>query len=165
MPFTVSLVGDKAVVGKLEAFTGKLKAELKKAVQTLALMLQGKVQTGKLQGQVLRHITGNLSASIAQEVTEDETSVLGRVFSNGTVKYARIHEFGFSGAEAVAAHQRRQTMVFGRAIDPIIVQVAAFTRNMNMPARSFLRSTLVENRETIERQLTECVARAWGASP
>lgn len=162
MLFTVELVGDKAIIARLEAFPETVRVALRNTITRLAMLLQAKVQQTKLQGQVLHHRTGKLSASIEHAVAEDGNSIIGRVFSNGTVKYAAIHEFGFSGAEHVRSFRRRQTQVFGRAISPITVTVGPFDRQMKMPERSFLRSTLTENAAMIERQLTEAVVRALG---
>lgn len=158
--FTVELVGDVEVKARFNALPSAVSSELRRTVLRLILYLKARVQRDKLQGQVLQHRTGKLSRSIDDAINEDPQSIIGRVFSNGTAPYAAAHEYGFHGPEEVKSFQRRQTMVFGRSIDPIIVTVQAFTRQMNIPERSFMRSTLREDQAYIERQLTEAVARA-----
>ena len=129
----------------LTMFPAKYHAWLVSMMQKIGFDLQGYVQTAKLQGQVLHHRSGWLSSHVHAQ-TEDQgqsvTTIVG-VDSNA-VPYAAIHEYGFHGTEQVKAHQRIMTMVFGRPVDPITVQVGAFTRNMNMPERSYLRSSLRE---------------------
>lgn len=158
--FTVELVGDTAVQARFDALPGAVSNELRRTILAIVLDLQSKIQREKLQGQVLQHRTGKLSRSIEEAVNADPQSTVGRVFSNGTAPYAAAHEYGFHGEESVKSFTRKQTMVFGRPIDPIIVTVQAFTRQMNLPERSFMRSTLSENAADIERKLTEAVARA-----
>lgn len=53
--------------------------------------------------------------------------------------YARIHDQGFDGEQAVAAHSREVNVVFGRRLNaPKTQNVAAHTRQMTMPKRQFL---------------------------
>lgn len=50
--------------------------------------------------------------------------------------YAPPHQFGMDGEQPVAAHIRRITQAFGRALSfPVFQSVGAFTRTMNTPAR------------------------------
>lgn len=158
--FKVEVVGDKAVEARFARLPRALNEELSYTIYLLTYKLGGYIQQRKLQGQVLKHRTGKLSRSIEEEIFTNPDSIVGRVFANGTAPYAAIHEYGFSGEESVRSFTRKQTMVFGRPIDPIIVTVNAFTRQMNMPERSFMRSSLRENAAMIERELTNAVARA-----
>ncbi|WP_052507987.1 phage virion morphogenesis protein [Sphingomonas hengshuiensis] len=55
------------------------------------------------------------------------------------VAYARRHNDGFDGTEAVASHKRTMRQAFGVALaEPIEVVVGAFSRKANTPARTFL---------------------------
>jgi phage gpG-like protein len=159
--FTIRIDGDKAVIAELDEMPGRVHDALRATIQSLVIKLMAIVQREKLQGQVLRHVTGKLSASIEEEVTENPQGIVGRVFSNGTAPYAAIHEFGYQGAEAVSSFTRMQTMAFGRPMNPPKeVVVGAFVRQMNMPERSFLRSTLTEQAEFIEKSITDAVVAA-----
>ena len=157
--FNVEFVRGKNVTAWLEAMPARVHDELHRTVQRLVIKLLGIVQREKLQGQVLGHRSGRLSRSIEQKVTDEPDSIVGRVFSNATVKYAAIHEYGFNGPESVRAHTRKITQAFGNPITPRDVMVAQFTRNMKMPERSFLRSTLNENADMIIAALKAGAAR------
>ena len=162
--FTVELQGQTAVIAKFGALATTVHGELARTVQALTINLQAHVQIDKLQGQVLRHITGKLSRSIETAIADNPDSIVGRVFSNGTAPYAHRFEYGWHGEENVKSFERRQTMAFGRPIDPVTVTVAAFTRTANQPERSFLRSSLKDQAAAIEKALTDAVARAAGAT-
>lgn len=164
MSFFDVTVDARAVIARLREMPQRTQSALEQTVRRLTLELQSRVQRDKLQGQVLRHVTGKLSRSITAETLVSAGSVVGRVFANATAPYAAIHEFGFHGSEHVRAHTRRLTQVFGRPVD-MTVHVAPFTRIMNMPERSFLRSTFTEMAGQIERDIKDTVIRAaQGAS-
>lgn len=151
--FNATLVGDKELIARLDAMPDGVRAELKRKIAQLAIQLQAHIVRDKLSGQVLRVRTGALRRSIQQMVEDDGSAVYGRVYSTGDVKYAGVHEFGFSGQETVRAHTR--STVFGRKVEPFTV--ASFTRNMNMPERSFMRSSLNDMAEQIREGMREAV--------
>lgn len=141
-------------VARLGAMPASVQAMLEAAVRRLAIRLQGYVISQKLHGQVLHQRSGRLAGSIQQEAPIQEGGgVYGRVFSAGTVKYARIHEFGFTGAVNVPAHQR--TMVFGKTVPAFMVK--PYTRRVDLPERSFLRSSLADLTGDIEHDLKAAV--------
>lgn len=153
--FNVTLVGKDALVARLDHMPASVHSELVKETHVLAIGLQGHVINQKLHGQVLNQRSGTLARSIQEEVTEAPQSVEGRVYSAGDVKYAAAHEFGFRGAETVKAHIR--SMVFGRAVDPFTVP--SFTRQMNLPERSFMRSSLADFQGRIAEGYAQAVRR------
>lgn len=129
----------------LRQFPQTAHANLLRTMQRIGFDLTGYVQQNKLQGQVLKHRTGWLSSHVHPEVQDLGTAARVTVGVDAkAVPYARIHEYGFSGTERVKPHQRIITMAFGRQIDPVTVMVGEFTRTMNMPERSYLRSSLKE---------------------
>lgn len=154
--FSVTLIGKDALVAKLDAMPATVHAELVKETHSLAIGLQAHIVNQKLHGQVLKQRTGNLARSIQEQVTEGPQSIEGRVFSAGDVRYAAIHEFGFHGAETVKAHIR--TMVFGREAAPFTV--GPFTRQVNLPERSFMRSSLAEFQTKIAEGYANAIQRA-----
>ena len=109
-----------------------------KKVRALAENLRHHIVADKLQGQVLRHRSGALGRSIQTETTTSGATTTGEVFSAGDVKYAAIHEFGFHGVESCVS-------VLGNP----------FTRNVNMPERSFMRSSLADHAEIIVAGIRE----------
>ena len=90
---TVKLTGDRELIGKLNAMPTAVQQALLKKTTSLALQLEALVKQ-KLSGQVLKVGTGNLRDSIHNDVNATDTSVTGRVFSDKSVKYAAIHEYG-----------------------------------------------------------------------
>jgi HK97 gp10 family phage protein len=154
------IVGDRELVARLEAMPGKLKDGIGRAVLSLAVELQGNVMSGKLSGQVLKVRTGTLRRSITQKVDIGEDSVSGTVGTN--VTYAARHEYGFTGTESVKAHLRTITQAFGRPLKEGSKQISvrAFSRKIDYPAHSFLRSALAEMESKIREQLASAVQAA-----
>lgn len=152
---TVELVGDKEIMAAFDKLPQEIHFNLLKAITILAVQLESHVKTDKLEGQVLNHIHGFLQGSIHSETSDSGSEIVGRVYSSGC-NYAAIHEYGFSGSEIVREHVRSH--LFGREVDPFTVP--SFTRQMNMPERSFLRSSLKDYEQKIIDGITEAVAKA-----
>lgn len=123
----------------------EIMARLRAKVQTLTINLQGHIVRDKLQGQVLHHRSGRLGSSIQEKVTATADTVTGDVFSAGDVKYAAIHEYGFNGTVNVKASVR--TILFGKTVPAFTVP--AHSRHINMPERSFMRSSLADQADAI----------------
>ncbi len=142
-------------VAKIGARGDRIRSSIETEMRRLLIKMEGNVKAYKLSGQVLHRISGELSKSVhADRVLErsaDESS--GRVVAGKSAPYARMHEYGFQGTESVRAHSRTITQVFGHPISPLQVEVGAHTRTVNMPVRSFLRSTLHEMEGEIFRGL------------
>jgi len=133
-----------------------IQSGVQKEIMRLALKMTGKVM-GKLSGDVLRVRTGRLRRSIHPEWDFRQGYSGTTVGTN--VEYAGIHEYGFSGSVQVKSFQREMTKAFGKPISPTQVTVRAHTRNINMPERSFLRSTLREMNSEIVEGLQEAIAK------
>lgn len=148
MKLTAEITGTSQVVERIKQITPNVRTALQKQVQRLTIQLQIHVVRDKLQGQVLNVRTGRLQRSISQTVTSDATSVTGVVST--AVKYARAHEYGFSGTVNVKEHLRTITQAFGKELkEPVTSTVKAHSMKMNLPERSFLRSALADQREAI----------------
>jgi len=133
-----------------------IQSGVQKEIMRLALKMTGKVM-GKLSGDVLRVRTGRLRRSIHPEWDFRQGYSGTTVGTN--VEYAGIHEYGFSGSVQVKSFQREMTRAFGKPISPTQVTVRAHTRNVNMPERSFLRSTLREMNSEITDSLQVAVTK------
>jgi phage gpG-like protein len=157
----VTLTGDKEAIARFEAMPDAVHKALLAKVTALSMKLQAKVVQEKLSGQVLKRVTGKLARSIHNDVQDAGTRITGIVGSSGDVKYAGIHEFGFSGPEQVKEHQRTIKEVFGRAITPKTITIRAYTRQMNMPQRSYLRSSLGEMKDEIVAGMTKAAQEAF----
>jgi hypothetical protein len=126
------------------------------------LQLQAKVVGEKLQGQVLQHRTGKLSASIrAIPVTQEGGVIVGIVEGGGgPAFYGRIHEYG--GVFEIPEFQRRVTgggkeAINSRTQKKVPGTVRAHTATF--PERSFMRSSLAEHRDAIFAGLTQAVRK------
>ena len=137
MLFNITLEGDLELVAALEAMPGSVRAMLSTTVERLAIGLRAHIVADKLAGQVLNRITGSLAASIKEEAPVVEgNSVLGIVYSSGDVKYAGVHEYG-------------------RTVSRVSSRGKPFT--VTYPVRSFLRSSLADQREDISAALQRAV--------
>jgi HK97 gp10 family phage protein len=154
----IDLQGDTQLIAKLEAMPGKLQTDLTKRITTLALQLQAAVKQ-KLSGQVLKVGSGNLRDSIGYDVVTAATAVTGTVFSDITVKYARIQEYGGT---------TRPHVIEPRAGGVLAFQIGGktvFARRVNhpgskIPARPFMRPTLAEYRDRIVTSMNQAVAES-----
>lgn len=85
------------------------------------------------KGQILRD-TSRLRNSITYRLGGDDTILVGT-----NVAYARTHQFGFTGNQAVQAHVRLITQAFGKKLKfPVYQSVGPHTRYMSIKARRFL---------------------------
>ncbi len=149
---------------RLPVMAGKIRTNVVRATYKLAVMLQAYVVENKLSGQVLNKITGHLQQSIQQRVQESPSEVTGEVYSAGDVKYAAIHEYG-----GTIHHPGGTAFFIGPTGQPFFVsnKFAAGGEHMSfinghsdnfprtkphlirMPERSYLRTSLAENRQKI----------------
>jgi phage gpG-like protein len=132
--------GDKAALDRLRALPDAAAEGLARAFAKLGIGLQSRIRQDKLSGQVLRSRSGALKASIAVATDRSDTAVTAMV-STG-LDYAAAQEYGFSGTVSVRSSLRRIKAAFGRPITAKTVNVGAFSRRMDLPERSFLRSAL-----------------------
>lgn len=123
---------------------GRLQANILAAVTRLSIEVQAAIKAGKLSGQVLHVRTGTLRRSINRLVTQSSAGVFATEGTN--VRYAAIHEYGFQGDETVRGHVRKVASRSVGSGKKQTLQGIAFVREhvrrVNMPERSFLRSTL-----------------------
>jgi len=157
-----AVTGQDNVVRMMVAIGTGVRARLLEVMDSAAQDIQQHVTREKLSGQVLNRRTGTLRNSISKRVNTDTSSVSAVVSTD--VKYARPHEYGFQGTVTVPAHQRTQTMAFGKSIASRMVEVRAHPMRMNLPERSFLRSSLREKApveiERIRKSMAELIAEA-----
>lgn len=137
-----SVTGDAEVVTYLDRVASRLGPETRIGITRLTLHLQRKVKRDKLSGQVLNVRTGRLRRSVGQDVHDEGDKIVGTVST--PVEYAPPNEYGFTGTQSVRTHLRTITQAFGRPIPATEVEVSAHSRAVNLPERSFLRSSLRE---------------------
>ena len=147
------IVGDDAVIARLDAIPGSVAAAVRRAVEGQAIALTRYVKESKLSGQVLRNRSGLLRASISYALMIADQGLTAQVGAN--VEYAHVHEYG--GDFAIKAHQRMMTQAFGRPVAiPRMISVRA--HDAHYPERSFLRSSLEENAASIRAAIEAAVA-------
>jgi phage gpG-like protein len=152
MIITGTVTGDKEVGLMLRSAPNSVKTALRQAVEILTIKLQRNIVTEKLQGQVLHVRTGTLQRSIDQITIDSGDVVTGTSWTN--VKYAALHEYGFTGTESVKSHMRKIKTAFGRPIQEREVLVKGFQRQVKYPVRSFMRSALRDMQPEIIDTLT-----------
>ncbi len=141
MVITVKL-NDKALIARLSFMPEKVKQSLERTLRRTALDLIEYIKREKLSADegysatLLHRISGALQRSIQYDVTSEATSVTARVFSNNTVDYAAIHEYGGTFTR------------YGRK---------AGDYSVTMPQRSFMRTSLKENKEKIVDDIKKAV--------
>ena len=166
----VTVTGDREVVQRLQSMPPTVHALLVAKTRMLAINLQGHVKVDKLSGRVLNRISGRLSSSIKFAVDDAGSSVYGRVFSSGDVKYAAIHEFGgvikHPGGTAYIPDGVKKGSIVGASF---ISNAAAAAiggdlprtkpHQIVMPERSYLRSSLKDMAAEISAGLKAAVVQ------
>jgi HK97 gp10 family phage protein len=153
---SVTLIGDRELVAKLTAMPSKVHDALRRKVTELALLLEAKVKSDKLSGQVLNVQTGALRRSIFETVEDSPTQVVGKVASSGDVKYAAIHEFGGKiDIPEIVPVKAKALHFMGAGGDVFAKRTRAHT--VDMPERSFMRSSLADMQAQITQGLRDAV--------
>lgn len=159
---TGALIGRAETVAGFPAMASRIEAELRQEIEALTIKLLRKVKSEKLSGQVLKNRTGTLRASVNYRMELKPRNIYGRVGTNK--EYAAAHEYGFTGVVNVQDHLRTITSAFGKALlAPKQVTVRAHSRNMALPERSFLRSSIREMAGEIRTRLRGALTRITDA--
>jgi len=145
-----------AVMDRLSALPDRLDGALRGAAADLMIRLRDRVD-GNLSGGVLNARSGALRASLAASL--GQAGGLSADVSAST-PYAAFQEYGFSGSESVRAHLRLVSQAFGRPINPVAAQVGPYSRTVDYPAHSYLRSALAELSAEIRTGIEAAVAGA-----
>ncbi len=153
----VRVVGDKLVAASFLHMSKTMQSTMAKEMGRLAILLQRYVKQNKLTGQVLKVRTGTLRRSISNEIRQSPGHIEAIVGTN--VKYGAAHEFGFSGVVTVKAHMRTIKQAWGKPIAPTQVSVSSFSRQINLPEKSFLRSALRDMTPQLKQELANAVSR------
>lgn len=159
------LIGERETVAKLGELKDRVREGAKKSVIRLTLDLLRRVKHEKLSGQVLNVQTGRLRRSVTHRVSEQGSVITGIVGTN--VEYARVHELGFKAPVSVKAQLRQIKEAWGKPLKVAKnMYIKPHTRQMDFPARSFLRSALRDMepriREEFQALLTEEMMRSKG---
>ena len=134
---TMRVRGDKEVMRRLETMNDRIRMSLRRAIEKEAIFETGYVKKNKLSGQVLNVRTGTLRRSINYRIESGDKFVTAKIGTN--VIYAAIHEYG-----GVIHHYARSSTKTHKTSNGWDVK---------MPMRSFMRSTLRDNRDRIFESL------------
>lgn len=149
-------IDDTAVRASFDALPERIHRALVQKVQLLRVLLESKIKSDKLSGQVLHVITGDLRRSIFSGVNDRGNIVEGWAKQSGDVKYGAIHEFGGT------IHIPEIFPVKAKALHFVMDGKEVFAKHVrahdvNMPERSFMRSSLHDMEDEIVSGLKEAV--------
>ncbi len=155
---SADLVGVGAALDRLRAMREAAGSGIARAIAKLGIDLQNDVRQNKLSGQVLQARSGSLRQSIAVQIDQSDTAVSATVYSD--LDSAAAQEYGFSGTVDVRASLRQIKEAFGHPITAETVGVGAYTRRMDLPQRSFLRSALDDMTPDIGASVEDALRQA-----
>lgn len=157
---TARLVGDDAVLAWLRAAPDLVASGLARAITTLGIELQRKIQENELTGQTFATRSGSLEASNSLQIDQSDDRIAATFSSNSD--YTHAHEYGF-GAADVGANLRRITNAFRRPIPRKAISLRSYRQRIDVPERSFLHSALEDMdpviRDEVEAALREALTR------
>jgi phage gpG-like protein len=157
MSIEVNIVGGEELATKYDRLPAAIHAGLLKKITALSLQLEAKVKQ-KLSGEVLNVVTGNLRRSIFSRVEDQGDTITATVGSSGVI-YAGIHEYGGTIAAHDIIPNRAQALRFMIG-DKVIFARRVHIPPVEMPERSYLRSTFTEMKEEIVSGIKEAAAEA-----
>jgi phage gpG-like protein len=133
-------VGAAAAIESLGAWRARFRARLRERFAANADALLGIVRA-KLSGAVLRPRSGALRASLRAAIADDARGFQARVWSDGSLPYARVQEYGGRIAVPEIAAKNAKALAFpygGRLVFARRTRAHAVT----IPARRYMRSSL-----------------------
>lgn len=165
------VTGGQAVSTELSGLGQKTSDRVRAAIKKAGIDLQSYVIREKLSGNPLNRVTGDLSRSVYVKSENDGlTAVIG-----ANTPYAARQEYGFTGIESVRSFVRRSRAQMAKArynklgletrpskargIGTGEIVVNAFSRNVDYPAHSYLRSSLNEMRQVITENIVAAALR------
>ena len=152
------LVGDDAVLAWLLTTPALAASGLARAITTLGIELQRKIQENELTGQTLAGRSGSLGSSTSLQIDQSDDRIAATVSSDREYAHARKY-----GAVGVGAKLRRITKAFARPRPRKAINVPSYRRRIDVPKPSFLSSALEDMdpaiRDEVEAALRETLTR------
>jgi phage gpG-like protein len=156
---TGRVTGDSAQLLYLQSRGLVMRDELRAAVQREGVRILALVKR-KVSGAVLKNRTGTLRRKLNVRFTETPNEMSASVGLK--LAYAAAHEYGFDDVVTIREHLRTITQAFGRPLAaPVSFTMPAHSRHMHLPERSYLRSTLREEGQSIRVALGAAVKRSF----
>lgn len=148
-----NLIGGKLLAGKVGSaagggLTNSMEGAMKKIVEEVrgrAIFYTRGTRATNPRNRLGR-VTGKLASSIAARVFKKGGTVIGEVFVQSLV-YARVHEFGAEGPNAIVPRRAPFLVFTGR--DGGLV----FTKKVEIPPRPYLSPALDDKAQVIRDEL------------
>lgn len=156
----LEITGSEQVIDKLGAVVGRVRIAARSSLDAWALELAGYIKDEKLSGQVLNRRSGLLSGSIAvKSASESGTTISAGAGGGAGVPYAKIHEYGGLIPAHIVVVKNAKALAFS------VGGVMRFAKSVqipdvNMPERSYMRSSLREQAPDGIAQLRAAVREA-----
>ena len=138
----IEVTGIDTISAKVNSLSDDIRKKLRTTIDDVIQLLETRVVDNKLNGGALNRRSGRLYRSVKSEVNDTSTSITGRVYTSG-VPYARIHEYGGTIRTRLGTGTKPPRKA-GKA-------------TINMPMRSYMRSSLQELRGQIIEQISGAV--------
>lgn len=153
--FSITYTDRRQLTAQFEKMPEKLHDALLRSMTGLADDLKAHIASDKLNGQVLKRITGRLAGSIQRRIEDSPNKITATVYSNDTAKpYNAVHEYGLMIPERIAKGKAMRFMVGGEVV------FAKRCRAFKMPERSYMRSGLDDFKPKIIQTLEATVKKA-----
>lgn len=166
------------VLGHCQRFPEKMMRAIAAVHDQQNQLTVGHIQQSYLSGQSLHVVTNRLRGSIrASKAVISGTTVTSVIGTN--VKYAGVHEFGFSGTVQVKEHQRRFASFEGKSVSlkdakkisrskklsanlsSGVATVHAHSRKMLIPARPYLQPGVEDRLPVYASEISAGIVNAW----
>jgi phage gpG-like protein len=150
--FSVALEGDTKLIARMQSWPTSVQASLYQKVLYYSLKLEAYIKNSKLNGQVLKRVSGALARSITSKVEQTAMTVIGVVFSSGDVKYAAIQEYGGTTLAHIIRPKTASVLAWG---NPKAFAAFVMHPGSHMPERSYMRSALNDMSQEISTGLKQ----------
>lgn len=154
--FQIIVTGDKAVIARFETLSERIKGNLARAIGRLLIEMVSAVRA-KLNGPVLKRVSGRLQASITQKLTVGDLEVTGVIGAGKSIPYAAAHEFGVTTQPHIITARNARALAF-QAGGETIFRKSVHHPGSKIPERSYLRSTLADFSDRIRTALAKAAS-------
>jgi hypothetical protein len=152
---TARLVGDDAVLAWLRATPDLAASGIARAITTLGIELQRKIQEDELTGQTLAARWGAIGSGTNLQLSQSDDRIAAAVSSDR--EYANAHGYG---AVDVGAKLRRITKAFARRRPRKAIKVPLDGPRIDAPKGSFLSSALEDTAPSIRAEVEAALREA-----
>ena len=144
---TAKVVGDKEVIERLKKIGPDLREELRKTIQGFGIDMVGYIGRTKLEGNPLKSHTHKLRDSLNQRFEDSGDRLTTSI--GDSAEYAAAHEYGVTIFPKKGKYLKFQIEGQWKSV-----------KQVTLPERSFMRSSLAEQKETFRQKLSQAVGRS-----